>query len=753
MHSRRSSTTGLTAFASVALAVWLTGCGGSNSQSGNSVEVTSRGQFGVFYNVVVPHPVGGTITSIDGKINCGAPAVANACGPVQYLWTTSATLQATPDTGHAFVGWAGDCKGGGDCLLDNTFYGADKTVAAVFSEGTSYGLRIAKTNAGEGTVTVVIPGSPTATCAASEMDCAIPVPVAVPPLTVTLTASPDASSHFVGWSGPCAGSGLCTVQMGGPVTVVATFDRGPTGTTTVTPSGGTVTTSAGVSLTVPAGAVTTDTPITVTVLADPPPDSTAVGPIYDFQPSGLVFAQPITLTFPIPPGTTDVEVYWTTPDGTGYEPVGGAIVGDTIQAQVTHFSRGFVAARTYAVGGTVSGVAGTGLTLASPGEPNLVVPAGSSAFTFAKKLARGAAYSVSVAQQPSTPAQNCVVTTGTGTVARAPVTNIAVSCTTVAQYFTLGGTASGLAGSVSLSDGNGQALTVGLNGPFTFGTALPSGTPYAVSITAQPSNGTCSVTNGTGTIAAANVSGVAVNCSCNAGYVNAGGCVPRAPTSIEFSVQPGDIVAGAPLHVQVAVLDQGGQLFTSGTFPVALSMSTGLQGTTTVSTINGVADFTDLTSTIAGASYTLFASASGVGASISTPFAVAPAAPDPVASAVHSTSIQTAGGLLFVQAEVKDAFGNRVPGTSVHFTASGTANTFSPTDATTDSYGVASVYYSSTKAEQKVLTGWLSGGTVPMSGTWAAVINPGGPSASTSTLAAVPATAIADGTSSITLAR
>jgi hypothetical protein len=42
---------------------------------------------------------------------------------------------------------------------------------------------------------------------------------------VTLSASPDATSDFNGWSGACSGTGACTVTMGADHSVGATFTR------------------------------------------------------------------------------------------------------------------------------------------------------------------------------------------------------------------------------------------------------------------------------------------------------------------------------------------------------------------------------------------------------------------------------------------------------------------------------------------------------------------------------------------------
>jgi len=80
----------------------------------------------------------------------------------------------------------------------------------------------------------------------------------------------------------------------------------------------------------------------------------------------------------------------------------------------------------------------------------------------------------------------------------------------VLQY-TIGGTVSGLVGSVSLQNNSTDTLTLTANGNFTFATALNSGSSYGVSVLTQPASQTCSVSNGSG-ILASNIPNVAVTC-------------------------------------------------------------------------------------------------------------------------------------------------------------------------------------------------------------------------------------------------
>ena len=166
------------------------------------------------------------------------------------------------------------------------------------------------------------------------------------------------------------------------------------------------------------------------------------------------------------------------------------------------------ATTTYTIGGTVSGLTGTGLVLQDNNGNNLSVGA-SASFTFSNPVASGGAYSVTVLTQPSFPLQACTVTNGGGT-ASANVTNVQVACSTV--YYTIGGIVSGLTGTgLVLQDMYGN-LSVSANGPFTFSNSVTSGAAYSVTVSTQPTGQSCTVTNGSGT-ANANVTNVQVVCS------------------------------------------------------------------------------------------------------------------------------------------------------------------------------------------------------------------------------------------------
>ncbi len=126
---------------------------------------------------------------------------------------------------------------------------------------------------------------------------------------------------------------------------------------TVGPAGGTVTASDGAVLDIPHGALDRATQLSITrSAAPPPPGYGAIGPLYVLEPAGTVFARPVSVTLPLPAGTTHASIYWSRYDNTGHDAVGGKVSGSTITVQGTHFSSIFVGpdGGPYRIDGTAS---------------------------------------------------------------------------------------------------------------------------------------------------------------------------------------------------------------------------------------------------------------------------------------------------------------------------------------------------------------------------------------------------------------
>lgn len=191
--------------------------------------------------------------------------------------------------------------------------------------------------------------------------------------------------------------------------------------------------------------------------------------------------------------------------------VGSSNVTDVLVACTTH------PAVTYTVGGTVSGLNGS-LALLDNGSDKVALTGNGGGtpvgLLFATALYDQASYDVTVGTQPA--GQTCSVANAAGTVQGADVTNVQVTCANnPSAAITVGGTLSGLAAGTGLilQDNATDDLTITANGTFTFHTPVASGSPYTVTLAAQPANQTCSVANGTSTAGGSNVTNVQVTCA------------------------------------------------------------------------------------------------------------------------------------------------------------------------------------------------------------------------------------------------
>src|SRR5581483_6911091 len=184
-----------------------------------------------------------------------------------------------------------------------------------------------------------------------------------------------------------------------------------------------------------------------------------------------------------------------------------AVTGAAIALAGCHHDRN-ATPQTYTVGGTVTGLSGT-LVLKDNGSNDLSLSAAGS-FSFSTALGNGSAYTVTVSSQPS--GQTCSVSNGSGTISSASVTSVKVACTD--NTYTVGGTISGLTTSgLVLANGTDTVSPASQATSFIFPTAVKSGVAYSVSVQTQPIGQTCAVSGGGGTVGAANITTVQINCS------------------------------------------------------------------------------------------------------------------------------------------------------------------------------------------------------------------------------------------------
>jgi hypothetical protein len=191
------------------------------------------------------------------------------------------------------------------------------------------------------------------------------------------------------------------------------------------------------------------------------------------------------------------------------------------------------ATQTFSVGGSVSDASNTVTLNLNKGAEFLSV--GNGPFSFNNRIAFGSGYNVTVGTDPV--GQTCTVNNGVGETVTANITNINVLCST--NTFTIGGQVTGLQGTVTLNLNGGSPLSIGIKGPFTFGTPVSFGGNYSVTVATQPLGQTCVVNQGAGTSVTANVTNIGVSCTENVYTI--GGSISGLPVknSVQLTLSTG----------------------------------------------------------------------------------------------------------------------------------------------------------------------------------------------------------------------
>ena len=221
-HSYESGTSvnlTATADAGYTFSGWSGACTGTGpcsvSMNSNKAIRAIFTQNAPYYTLTTNNSGNGTITSEPSGINCGSACTS------EYASGTTVGLVAKPDSGFVFRGWSGACQGNDSCTVTMD---TAKTVNANFSVLYTNILRVRYFGKGRiKSIIALFAGNGIATN--TGIDCGdICVEEYASPTTVTLDAIPEDGYTFAGWSGACAGSGQCTVNVSGEEEVEARFN-------------------------------------------------------------------------------------------------------------------------------------------------------------------------------------------------------------------------------------------------------------------------------------------------------------------------------------------------------------------------------------------------------------------------------------------------------------------------------------------------------------------------------------------------
>jgi hypothetical protein len=215
---------------------------------------------------------------------------------------------------------------------------------------------------------------------------------------------------------------------------------------------------------------------------------------------------------------------------------------------------------------------------------------------------------------------------------------------------------------------------------------------------------------------------------------------PGNATHLVFTTQPTDLVAGAAIApaVTVTALDANNNVSAAaGSDTIRIGTNAGgatLSGDTIAARVSGVSTHSALSLDKAGTGYTLTARSGALVGTTSNTFNVTAGAVSDAQTTVGATSPITAGGTgSTVTVLARDASGNPVANATVLLAVSGTDNTITQPGLTA-SNGVATGSFTSTVAESKTVSATVNG--IAITQTAPVVVNPGGVSASQSTVGA-----------------
>jgi hypothetical protein len=263
--------------------------------------------------------------------SAGTGGSISPSGSVSVNYGASQTFTITPNTNYGIA----------NVLVDGTLVGAvstytfsnvtaNHTISASFAANTyTYTLTVAKAGTGTGTIS------------GTGINCGTDCTEAYNSGTsVTLTATPDASSTFAGWSGGCTGTGTCTVTMDAAKTVTATFTIGTYTITATAGTGGSISPSGSVTVNHGASQTFTITPNANYSVANVVADGSSVGAVTTYTFTNVTGSHAISVSFTTldsdNDGIPDIEEQGPESNSTNYDGNNDGIP-DYLQSSVASF--------------------------------------------------------------------------------------------------------------------------------------------------------------------------------------------------------------------------------------------------------------------------------------------------------------------------------------------------------------------------------------------------------------------------------
>lgn len=158
------------------------------------------------------------------------------------------------------------------------------------------------------------------------------------------------------------------------------------------------------------------------------------------------------------------------------------------------------------VGGEISGLSGTLVLRRSGSQTTTITSNGSILLPWG--FPHGSAVAITIASQPES--QLCALHGGTVVSITSHSGALEVTCST--RRYAVGGTVSGLSGTLVLENTLGDVWSVTSNGAFAFPNTVAHGSSFGVSVRTQPAGQTCAVSQGSSLAVTSTVSSIAIEC-------------------------------------------------------------------------------------------------------------------------------------------------------------------------------------------------------------------------------------------------